>query len=361
MNKAKINLSSIIFNLIFWIFLFTFILAIRYAGSGDYGFHQLTIEISPMRIYGNGAIIGLFVGLFYSAMEIYLKFRGIYRSSLLSIIVRRSLLQFLSTAVVLILIAYLNYNLDSKNNLIDAEKISFQAYLLGATILFLFIGAFLGNVMLSIFRTLQMKIGEEIFYDLLTGRFRPSSEQNRAFLFLDLKASTTIAESLGHRKYSFFIQDCFRDLHPAVMASQGEIYQYVGDEAVITWPHKKAIRNNNCLKAFFAFEKELEKRKSYYEKKYGIVPHFKGGISIGKVMTAEVGVIKRDIAYHSDVLNTAARIQGLCNEKNAKLLVSKTLIDLLPDPKGYTIDEKGKVLLRGKNQEVAVFEVREDK
>ena len=310
MNRAKINLNSIVFNLIFWIFVFTFILAIRYSGSGDYGFHQLVVEISFARIFGNGALIGFFVGLFYSIMEIYLKNRGLYRNSLAMIIVKRTLFQFILTAIVLTIIANINYNLDVRNDLINPEEVGFLAYLLGATILFLFIGAFLGNVILSVYRTLQMKIGEEIFFDLLTGKFNPSTEQNRAFLFLDLNSSTTIAENLGHKRYSYFIQDFFRDLHPAIIESQGEIYQYVGDEAIITWPYETARQNNNCLNAFFAFEKEIEKKRTYYEQEYGVAPEFKGGISIGKVMTAEVGVIKRDIAYHSDVLNTAARIQG---------------------------------------------------
>jgi class 3 adenylate cyclase len=32
----------------------------------------------------------------------------------------------------------------------------------------------------------------------------------------------------------------------------------------------------------------------------------------------EVGDIRRDIAYHGDTLNTASRIQGLCNEFGAE-------------------------------------------
>lgn len=360
MSKFKNIIWTILFNLIFWFLLFTFILAIRYTSSGDYGFHQLVMEIDPIRIYGNGAVLGLSIGLFYSLMEFFLKNKGLYRSSLANIIIRRTLIQFLGTAIVLICIAYINFNMDLKNGLINSNKIGYQNYLFGATAGFLFIGAFLGNLILTIYRTLQMKIGEEIFYDLLIGKYNPPSEQNRAFLFLDLKSSTTIAEKLGHKKYSSFIQDCFRDLHPAVIKSEGVIYQYVGDEAIITWPSTLALKNNNCLQAFFAFEKELEKNKLYYKKEYGIVPEFKGGISIGKVMTAEVGVIKREIAYHSDVLNTAARIQALCNEKKSKFLISKKLLNLLASRKGYIFVEKGKVLLRGKNIEVEIIEVKKN-
>jgi adenylate cyclase len=52
-------------------------------------------------------------------------------------------------------------------------------------------------------------------------------------------------------------------------------------------------------------------------------------VHLGDVTVSEVGVIKREIAYHSDVLNTAARIQGKCNEFEAGLLVSEELKDNL--------------------------------
>jgi adenylate cyclase len=347
------------FNLLFWILLFTFVFAVRYTDGGETGFHQLRFKIDPIRIYGNGLLLGITVGIFYSIMEIYLKAKGIYRFSLVRIIINRILIQSFVTIAILAIIAYLNFVLDSKKDLTISGWIGLKNYLFGATLLFLYIAGFIGNIILSVYRTLQMKIGEENFFNLLVGKYKPSQEENRAFLFLDLKSSTTIAEQLGHKKYSYFIQDCFTDLHPAILASKADIYQYVGDEAVLTWKSETAIEANNCLRAFFEYEKQLQKREAYYKKNYGLVPVFKGGLNIGLVMTAEVGVIKRDIAYHSDVLNTAARIQGLCNNKNAKLLASNKLIEKLTDLDNYKINEKGEVFLRGKQQKVEIVEVLE--
>ena len=355
----KPYLWSVSFNLLFWILLFTFVFAVRYIDGGETGFHQLRFKIDPIRIYGNGLLLGITVGIFYSIMEIYLKAKGIYRFSLVRIIINRILIQSFVTIAILAIIAYLNFVLDSKKDLTISGWIGLKNYLFGATLLFLYIAGFIGNIILSVYRTLQMKIGEENFFNLLVGKYKPSQEENRAFLFLDLKSSTTIAEQLGHKKYSYFIQDCFTDLHPAILATKADIYQYVGDEAVLTWKSEIAIEANNCLKAFFEYEQQLQKRKAYYKKKYGLVPVFKGGLNIGIVMTAEVGVIKRDIAYHSDVLNTAARIQGLCNDKNAKLLASKKLIEKLTDLDNYFIKEKGEVFLRGKQQKVEIVEVLE--
>jgi adenylate cyclase len=82
--------------------------------------------------------------------------------------------------------------------------------------------------------------------------------------------------------------------------------------------------------------------------KFGIVPEFKTGFHCGEVTIGEVGVIKREIVFTGDVLNTAARIQELCNTYNVKLLVSKKLLDLLPIENRYLPKAIGEITLRGK-------------
>ena len=75
---------------------------------------------------------------------------------------------------------------------------------------------------------------------------------------------------------------------------------------------------------------------------------FKAGINMGHVTVAEVGVIKRGIEYMSDVLNTAARIEGKCNEYGCNLLVSVAVKDRLAPEEAFHVEHKGSVLLRGK-------------
>lgn len=347
------------FNILFWIILFTFILAVRYYDIGNIAFIQQEINIPLVRIYGNGLLLGIFVGIPYTLMEYVLKYKGIYSYSLGRIMLNRTVIQFIITALVLTIIAYINFYLDVIQGTINTDQTSFDAYIFSATVQFLFAGAFIGNIVLGVFRTLQLKIGEEIFYKLLVGKYRPAQEEHRAFMFLDLKSSTTIAEQLGHSRYSFFIQDCFKDLHPAIIECKAMIYQYVGDEAILTWDSDLALAKSNCIRVFYSFQRQLQSRRDYYLKSYGISPEFKAGVNLGPVMAAEVGVVKRDIAYHSDVLNTAARIQSQCNEKNARLLVSEHVLNQLETDHDYKIIDKGAILLRGKSQSLQIFELLE--
>jgi len=358
-SSTKTLLWHMAFNVLFWVTLFTFILAVRYYDIGNIAFVQMDIDIPLVRIWGNGIVGGFLVGIPFTFLEQYMKRRGLYEFSLARIMFNRTLVQSAQTALVMLLISIVNYKLDIKNGEIDPEVTGFRQYIFSPTILFLFLGAIFGNIILSIYRTLQLKTGEETFYELLTGKYRPSQEENRAFLFLDLRSSTTIAERLGHTKYSYFIQDCFKDLHPAVMEYEAMVYQYVGDEAVLTWYSDEAVKDSKFIKLFFAFEKQLAKRKDYYLKRYGVAPEFKAGLNMGPVMAAEVGVVRREIAYHSDVLNTAARIQGKCNDYNASILVSDEVVKHLEPDHGFIVEEKGEILLRGKDRHVGVFEILE--
>ena len=79
-------------------------------------------------------------------------------------------------------------------------------------------------------------------------------------MFIDLQSSTSIAEKLGHIRYSMLIRDCFNDLS-VVIENEAEIYQYVGDEAVLTWKLSEGIRNQNCLNAFYNFKKYMRRKK----------------------------------------------------------------------------------------------------
>ncbi len=94
-----------------------------------------------------------------------------------------------------------------------------------------------------------------------------------------------------------------------------------------------------------------------YEREFDIRPRFKAAANVGPVTVAEVGVVKRDVAYLSDVLNTAARLQSKCNEVGHDLLISRPLLELLPAGHGLSIDPVGTMSLRGREEEVEVYAV----
>lgn len=204
------------------------------------------------------------------------------------------------------------------------------------------------------------KFGHGVLWNLIMGRYHEAREEDRIFMFLDLKSSTATAEKLGNRLYHDFLRDYFSDITNAILYNKGQIYQYVGDEVVITWRKEDGVADFHCLKCYFDIKNSIEKRRAKYEAKYGFIPEFKAGLHSGKVIAGEVGIIKRDITYSGDVLNTAARIQAKCNEFNVPILASKALFDLFPVDLPFVKKPIGEIELRGKSLKVdlSTFQAR---
>lgn len=208
-------------------------------------------------------------------------------------------------------------------------------------------------------KEVDMKFGPGNLWKMLKGEFYYPKEDNRIFMFLDLKSSTTIAERLGHQKYSELIQSCFHEVSDLVFRYRARVYQYVGDEIVLSWSIEDGLYQQNCLRFFYTYRDKLNSKKDYYESNFGQVPQFKAGIEMGVVMVAEVGDIKREIAYHGDVLNTAARIQGRCNEFGQEVLVSENVMSRLNDTVEGCFNFVGDIQLRGKTKNLKIYSVNE--
>ena len=200
------------------------------------------------------------------------------------------------------------------------------------------------------------KYGPKGFTSFLMGRYFHPKKEERIFMFLDLRSSTSIAEKLGEVRYFNFLKEVFQHVTPSIVYSKGEIYQYVGDEIVISWKTNKGTENANCVQCFFNIQTELAKKADYYTKKYGVVPEFKAGLHYGYVMAGEIGIVKREIAFSGDVLNTTARIQSKCNELKVNILLSKFLLDKLKLGSDLFIPKlMGDSHLRGKEHSMSLY------
>jgi adenylate cyclase len=210
------------------------------------------------------------------------------------------------------------------------------------------------TVLINFINQVNKKYGPGVLVPLLLGKYRRPREEERIFMFMDLRSSTTLAEKLGHLRYSSFIRDSFMDINNVVSSCNAEIYQYAGDEIVMFWRMRDGTRNASCIHFYFACREEFFRRASYYQDQYGLLPEFKAGIHGGMVTAVEIGNIKQDIAYHGDVLNTAARIQGLCNEYGQQLLVSTELLGKIDLTGTLQVQTLGSILLKGKEYAVEI-------
>jgi len=208
-------------------------------------------------------------------------------------------------------------------------------------------GAFVLYLLIIFFRQLNSLLGPGVLLRYLTGRYHRPRIERRIFMFVDIEGSTALSERLSLEAYYGLVNDFFRDVAVPVLDSRGEIYEYVGDEVVISWKHDLGIQNANCVRAFFDIEKAVWGHSDRYLKRYGVVPEFKAGLHVGDVIAAEMGDLKKVIAFNGEVLNVTARIQGECNRLQRRLLASKRLVDQLELPADVDAKPMGSVELRG--------------
>jgi adenylate cyclase len=72
---------------------------------------------------------------------------------------------------------------------------------------------------------------------------------------------------------------------------------------------------------------------------------------------AEVGELKKELAYHGDIINTASRIQEMCNQYQSNILISERLRNQLNGGLDKEFKLIGNIQLKGKNKAVNVFSV----
>jgi adenylate cyclase len=203
----------------------------------------------------------------------------------------------------------------------------------------------------------NQKYGPGVFRDFLLGRYFRPRREDRVFMFLDLRGSTAIAERLGEERYFRLLQDLFRDVTPAILSTRGQIYQYVGDEIVVSWPLEEGVADGRCVSCFRGIRDALRERGPRYREAYGLEPELKAGLHCGSVMAGEVGIVKREITFSGDVLNTASRIQGKCNDLGVDLLISGDLMGALPERFRGVARALGDFALRGRSERIAVYTV----
>lgn len=297
-----------------------------------------------------GFLVGLQSHFYISTFEMFLKPRLSRRNFFLALLT--STLAYIILIIVSVFISITVLN-----------QFRFQLILSNfETILFssaMGYGLTFGLVMSFIFSSYSMfetLLGKHFLFKLFTGKYHNPFEESRVFMFLDLKSSTSLAEQLGHKVFLQLLNDFFYDVSIAVTETRGEIYKYVGDEAIISWKMKKVAGKSRPLDCFFRIEAEVKKNKAKYLKKYNLVPEFKAGIHGGIVVTGEMGYMKKEIAFLGDVLNTTSRIEALCNPLGKNLLVSDQMLDELSVGK-YRVEPLGEQEIRGKSRGVKVSAV----
>ena len=217
--------------------------------------------------------------------------------------------------------------------------------------------AFVMSVLFGAAVELTRLVGPGVLLSVVLGRYRRPTREERAFLFLDLVGSTSLAEEMGELRIHDFLTRLFIDIDPAILAHGGEVHAYVGDEVIVTWRLGDRMSDVRCLDCCFAIHDCVTAKAEAYRREFGMVPAFRAGLHAGPVIVSECGDSRRQIAYFGDTMNVAARLQEYCKEVDRKLLVSADFLRRVWPGGTLGVEALGPVQLRGRAAVVEVFAV----
>jgi adenylate cyclase len=205
--------------------------------------------------------------------------------------------------------------------------------------------------------SLDRLLGGGVLVGLLIGRYHHPRREERIFLFADLKRATGAAERLGELRYHAFLNRVFVDAARPVARHGGLIYQYVGDQMVVTWTLERGLRDWSCVRCPLAIGEELDAAREAYEHEFGAAPEFRFALHSGPVVAGEIGDLRREIVFSGDTLNTAARIEAVAKLAERELVVSRDVLDHALFPSDLLAEPLGEHTLRGKEKPIELFAV----
>lgn len=341
-----------------WMLSITFLLLFRDLILNDKGLQQLTLDFNPYNFIVSILVGGSLFGLTYFFIDYYFDDNYAHQKPYYIVLI----FKIFSTILFLIIISFITRTLHylfAENSMYSFQEAALESFsrLFSYFQIVIYFWVFLWIVGLNAIKIIEERLIRGQLYNIFTGVYHKPQPEDRIFMFLDMKSSTTYAEQLGHVKYSQLLQDCFFDLDKSIRKYQADIYKYIGDGVALTWRIPKGVKRNNCLHLYFDFLEILEKRQHYYLKEYGIRPRFKVGIHAGTVTIAEVGSIRKEIAYHGNVLNMTSRIEEQCNTLSETFLISGYLLNLLDYADDFRSSFIGSVPLRGLKEKVDIYTV----
>ncbi|HZT50750.1 MAG TPA: adenylate/guanylate cyclase domain-containing protein [Stellaceae bacterium] len=136
----------------------------------------------------------------------------------------------------------------------------------------------------------------------------------------------------------------------------GEIYRYVGDEIIVTWPLAPGARDGAYVACLFAIEDALARKRGDYLRACATEPRLRGALNAGTLVVGEMGDLKREIVMLGDTMNTTARGEEVCKTRGRDFIASEAALRAVGAlPPGVRAEPLGKIALRGKEGEVRLF------
>jgi adenylate cyclase len=177
--------------------------------------------------------MGLFLGLSFGLLELFLPKKIAFRLRKLPFI----MLILVKASIYTLLVVFVTADIGLISGLIMGLKIEqFWESFFSLSQLTTIVMTLVCYTIIIFFLQISRIMGNGVLLKFLSGKYHKPVDEERIFMFLDLKSSTTIAEKIGHKKFYGMLNLFFGLITEPVLLTRAEIYQYVGMKSFLPGP-----------------------------------------------------------------------------------------------------------------------------
>lgn len=198
-------------------------------------------------------------------------------------------------------------------------------------------------------------------YEILVGSEETmeagKATEEATILFSDIRGYTTLSEKIGPEELQTFMNEYHKAMVQVVEQFQGEIMYYQGDAQMVAF--RSMEKELNCairgVAAGLMMQERLAELNDERAKLGSALIQIGVGITTGKVAFGLVGDNRLSYTALGDVVNTAARLQGLSVELSAQVLLDSRTLELAKEV--VEVLELESVKLKGKTKSVKAYKL----
>lgn len=188
-----------------------------------------------------------------------------------------------------------------------------------------------------------------------------ADEEDLAVLFVDICQFSHLAESLSPQEVLNFLNSFFLRMNAPIHANNGFIDKFNGDAIMALFDHPDG---DQCAKVMDSIQAAIGLRLALnlyneHRENSGYQPINIGvGIHYGPVIIGTVGTDDRmDTTALGDSVNIASRLEGLCRQYHADIIISEQMVLNFPPEHTIAYRMLDNVIVKGRSQGQKIYEV----
>lgn len=312
--------------------------------------------------YVGGIAVGTLIGLTISILELYILPVGARKIKFYWLLIIKTFFYLIAVTAIIFNVVIISRL--TRLGMTYAEVLNdpdFHYYLTEGSFKLEVIYTLGFALIINFTRMMGRKMGKGVLANYVKGTYYNPVHETRIIMFINVVGSKQLLGKLGALKFHRFLNNLYFDITQPAISNEGVIHEYIEDLMVISWTMNKGVKDVNCIQTFFDIQKTLQDKKEKYLEKFNFFPVVQAGLHTGALVTSEIGEVKSQIVFHGDTMNTTSRILGKCSELNLSLLASDQILRMLGMPKSIFSKSVGKIKLKGKQDAMTLYEIKERK